>query len=354
MKDSELYLKHEKLTQEIFNAKNMLPSRYVLVLTNLCNLRCSFCFQEKKYSKNNLNATEWIDIIKQFPEYSRVTLTGGEPLVFEGFKDIFHEVASRFDCNIISNGMLLTKELIDFLLSYKNFKTLSISIDTIGNINRGVTSEEWSTLKDMLKYFIQRRDKLNKNCKLDIKTTVLDENTNELYAVHKYCLEELNADFHSFQLLKGSPIQHADIEYNYPDIFKGYQAHSYKNFNIIKEQFDLVRDYNIKKNKIGFVHPKVTSLVEKDDTNYDFINDTFHDSNKFELCKAAWSSLHINYDGKVFPCLAVSMGNLKENKLKEIVFDSKFNQFKKDIEKHKTLPACNRCGWLKPVIKCIK
>jgi len=156
MKNNEIHVKHEKLTNDIYISENMLPSRYVLVLTNLCNLRCSFCFQEKKSSPNSMSTSEWINIIKQFPKYSRVTLTGGEPFIFKGFKEVFHEVASNYDCNIISNGLPLDRELIDYLLSYDRFKTLSISVDTVRNINRNVKPKDWDKLMDVLNYFIQK------------------------------------------------------------------------------------------------------------------------------------------------------------------------------------------------------
>ena len=36
-----------------------------------------------------LNADDWIKFIKEIPEGSRITLTGGEPLVIKNFKEIF-------------------------------------------------------------------------------------------------------------------------------------------------------------------------------------------------------------------------------------------------------------------------
>jgi sulfatase maturation enzyme AslB (radical SAM superfamily) len=38
--------------KKAYNVENILPRRYVFILTNLCNLRCSFCFQERKRKKN--------------------------------------------------------------------------------------------------------------------------------------------------------------------------------------------------------------------------------------------------------------------------------------------------------------
>ena len=116
----------EKFSKELgqFRSKayeigDLMPKRYVLVLTNLCNLACDFCFQHRKKLKNSLNSDDWIKLIRELPKNSRITLTGGEPLVIKNFKEIFLEVVKNHECNIISNGLLLTKELIDLLLSNK-------------------------------------------------------------------------------------------------------------------------------------------------------------------------------------------------------------------------------------------
>ena len=48
-KEANAYYKRQiDYTVKAYNTENLLPRRYVLVLTNLCNLACSFCFQERK------------------------------------------------------------------------------------------------------------------------------------------------------------------------------------------------------------------------------------------------------------------------------------------------------------------
>ena len=114
--------------------ENLMPKRYVLVLTNLCNLACDFVFNIEK-TKGALNSNEWIKFLGDLPDNSRITLTGGEPLAIKNFKEIFSETVKRHECNIITNGLLPTEELIDFFIR-KNFKVLSISIDNRKNIIR--------------------------------------------------------------------------------------------------------------------------------------------------------------------------------------------------------------------------
>ena len=83
-----------------------------------------------------MTAEDWIKLADQLPNGSRVTLTGGEPIVLKGFRKVFDHVASKFECNMITNGLLLTEDLIDFMFKYKNFKVLSISIDNYKNTLR--------------------------------------------------------------------------------------------------------------------------------------------------------------------------------------------------------------------------
>lgn len=349
--DSKFHSKHEELTEKLYNTPGMLPCRYVYILTNLCNLKCDFCFLERDIKKDYMTAEDWINLSAQIPEYSRVTLTGGEPLLLRGFKEIFSYVAERFDCNLITNGILLTKEIIDYMLSFPKFKVLSLSIDNIGNTNRGVTNEQWGHLKDMLKYFIEKRNEIGSECMLDVKTMVLDETAESLFETYKYLREELNLDTHSFQFLKGSPLQHTDNMFDFEEIFKKSEAYVYKKWDIVKQQLEKVRQYNLENNKISFFQPKTDSLASEEPiTHIDILNNKDHHKEDFCPCKFPWSSVHVNADGTLFCCLALDQGNVKETLLKDIINSQEMKKFREIIRKEGTIETCNRCCWLRPAV----
>ena len=349
-KRKELFhLKHEVLTEVIYRLPNMLPDRYTFVLTNLCNLTCYFCFQKKDLREDRMRLDDWLNLAGQLPSYARVTLTGGEPMMFKEFDQIFTYVASQFDCNMISNGLLLTEEKINFLLSFPKFRVLSISIDDIGNKNREVNERQWARTEDMMRFFKKRRDELKSSCVLEAKTVVLDTNAKDLLAIHKYCVEDLGCDHHSFQFLKGSPTQHADYMFQFSDILKESSAPVYKQFALIKDQLERVREYNLETGRTAFLHPKITSLnTKKPLPNIDYLNEGKFIKENYHPCKFPWSSVHINVDGNLFPCMAVKMGNVKETFLVEIIHGKDFMRFKDLIQKEGAVEGCNRCGWLRP------
>jgi len=345
-----------------YDADIHMPKRFCLVLTNLCNLACDFCYQIRTKQKNALDSEAWIKLIKELPENSRVSLTGGEPLILKNFKQVFTETANRHECNLICNGLLLTEEIIDLLLSFKSFKVLSISIDnrknTIrksANVKETKWDEKWSHAEKMMLYFQKRKIELgHPTCILDAKTVVLDENADDLLDIHKYCLDDLRCDTHSFQFLKGSPILGCDYMFKFEEIFEKSEAYKYKKWDTIKEQLCLVKKYNFQNKKVGFLHPKMDDLLENeeplDDQKMDLLNEVEHKKENFKPCAQPWSSVHINVDGTVMPCLAVSMGNVQDNTMEEIVKGEEFCRFRKTIRDEGTVEACNRCGWLQPNI----
>lgn len=351
-KEEELHKKHEALTEVIYNTPDMLPNRYVYILTNLCNLSCDFCFMDRKYNPKNLKTEDWINVSKQLPDYARVTMTGGEPLMFKGFKDVFSYVAKRFDCNLITNGLLLTEDLCDFMLSYPKFRILSISVDSVGNNVRDVDPVQWKRTEEMMKYFKEQKNNAGSSAGLDIKTTILDENAEELFDIHRYCVEELGCDYHVFQFLKGSPIQHSDVMFKFEDILKESKAQIYERFETIKQQFKKIQQYNIEHGNVSFLHPKVGSLMDEDNfPMMDYMNVLGFVKENYMSCKYPWSSVHINSDGNLFTCLAVPMGNVKEKSLVEIINGEEMAKFRNLIKSEGTIEACNRCGWLKPKIR---
>ena len=213
------------------------------------------------------------------------------------------------------------------MLSSKNFKVLSISIDNrkntirkLANVNEKKWDEKWSHAENMMIYFQKRKKKeLNhESCILDAKTCVLDENAEDLLDIHKYCVEDLGCDTHSYQFLKGSPILGCDYMYKFDDIFNKSQAYEYKNWSKIKNQFNLIKKYNFETKKVAFMKPKVGDLIGDnspiDEKKFDVLNSPEHKKENFKACAQPWASVHVNNDGNVFPCLAVSMGNIKEKK----------------------------------------
>ena len=84
-KSENFWNRHQERTSDAYFNNYIYPNRYVFVLTNLCNLRCEFCFQARK-RPDAMETKDWLDLISQIPENSRITLTGGEPFVFKGFR----------------------------------------------------------------------------------------------------------------------------------------------------------------------------------------------------------------------------------------------------------------------------
>ena len=352
--NTDYHNERQTFADVLYSNDQSLPHRYVFVLTNKCNLRCSFCFQEKKALPNAMTAADWRKLIDQLPPYAWVTLTGGEPLFFPEFREIFSYIASKFKCNIISNGLLLTTDLIDFLLTHENFKTLSISVDNIGNTVRDVKEDQWEHVEQMMQYFKSKRDGSPSGAILDAKTVVLDSNSADLLAIHKYCTEKLLCDTHSFQLLKGSPLQHADIMFPFDDMYKKSFAPTYSKWTTILDQLNKIKHHMKDVGSRCYVHPKIINLEvdsEVADAKLNYINIERHDPKRFEPCKAMWESVHVNADGEIFPCMAISIGNAKQASLAEIISGEKNKLLRSQIKSLGTVEGCNRCGYLKPVVE---
>jgi len=349
--DTDFHKERLRWTDILHKTPGMLPRRYVFVLTNLCNLRCSFCFQEKERIEGSMTTEDWLRVVEQLPSYAAVTLTGGEPFMFEGFEEVFTAVVSRYPCNIISNGLLLTEDVIELLLAYDNFRVMSVSLDDIGNVVRGVKPKQWKKAEDMIRFFAELRNELQSNTLLDVKTVVLDQNVQSLLDVHRYCMETLRCDTHSFQFLKGSPMQHADFMFPMEDMFKTWEASLYEEWEVICRQMELIRQYNLKHNKTCYSHPKLFDLNSETPIQIHhaaFANVKLFTKEHYYPCKAPWESVHINVDGNLFPCMAIKMGNVKNQSLKDIITGEMFSRFKEIICTEGIVGGCNRCGYLRP------
>ena len=133
--------------------KSDFDSIYVMLGSD-CNANCKYCLQkgEKKNQKlpTEINedaidfiinmAKEYVDYQHTFPvedrKYFWITYFGGEPLLyFDKIKYISKKVSESgvlFRSSIITNGLLLDKEKVDFLND--NYFTVALSWDGINTI----------------------------------------------------------------------------------------------------------------------------------------------------------------------------------------------------------------------------
>ena len=348
------YHQQRLLARELIEGNSRdFPYRYVFVLTNMCNLRCSFCFQEKKFKKESLTLSDWQNIASQLPPFSHITLTGGEPLLFKGFKDLVLSLREDISFNIITNGLLLDKEMADFLLDQPNLKVISCSIDDVGNKSRDFTDEMWDKLVNNLSYVSKIKNDINPNIVLDIKSVVHGGNVDQINPLSNFSSSILKADTHVFMFLKGNPMQHSDVEFDYQKAwidnkgFKNYDIEEVLNeINILRSNLNKMPFKSTK----YFLHPKYVDLYtdQELDSIKTLLDQPHHTAKEYMPCRSPWESVHINNDGKVFPCLSFSIGNLKNKTLKDVVNSEEMQKFKSDLDKCGTLPACKQCGYLVP------
>ncbi|MBI4858701.1 MAG: GTP 3',8-cyclase MoaA [Candidatus Riflebacteria bacterium] len=109
-----------------------------LSVTDRCNLRCSYCMPEDRYTwlpkQNLLRFEETCELVDVFVELgvSEVRLTGGEPLVRARVEEMVRMLASRpgiKDIAMTTNGVLLADRARG--LRAAGLQRLTVSLDTL-------------------------------------------------------------------------------------------------------------------------------------------------------------------------------------------------------------------------------
>lgn len=110
------------------------PKSMTLELTTDCNLRCRYCshFSTAGDVKNDLPAGEWFQFIEEMGDCAvlSVTITGGEPFHRQDLPNLIGAIVSnRMRFSILSNGTLLTEDLVAFIASTGRCNSVQVSID---------------------------------------------------------------------------------------------------------------------------------------------------------------------------------------------------------------------------------
>jgi len=151
-----------------------------LIMCNLylsfhCNFRCSYC-NFPNLNADDIGKEQWYTIIDELASLNccRITLLGGEPLLYPHLADIIQRIRYRgMTCIIASNGYHVP-ERINMLLKAD---TLVLSLDAPGpehDINRSPKS--WARVKEALKIASDRGLDIKLNAVVTSKTLASLEN----------------------------------------------------------------------------------------------------------------------------------------------------------------------------------
>jgi len=96
-------------------------SMLILIVTERCNLKCSYCLRAANDKENEISFDELEPIILKAYSfgYRNMGITGGEPLLYSGFDELIRLLGKlRFHVFLETNGYLLDEECIVLLRSH--------------------------------------------------------------------------------------------------------------------------------------------------------------------------------------------------------------------------------------------
>ena len=103
---------------------NKIPLNGTFELSPVCNFSCKMCYVRKtpeqieKSGKRLRSWTEWVELAKECKKAGMLylLLTGGEPFIYPGFKELYTELHKMgFLISINTNGTMITPEVVEWL-----------------------------------------------------------------------------------------------------------------------------------------------------------------------------------------------------------------------------------------------
>lgn len=131
-----------------------------------CNLKCSYCDTRYSCENREYKLMPLMDILEQVLSYGvpRVTLTGGEPLIHEGVKDLINSlVANDIEVNIETNGAVDLDDFWEYKYNSKVIFTMDYKCASSGMEDKMIL---WNLYllqpKDVIKFVVSNYNELEK------------------------------------------------------------------------------------------------------------------------------------------------------------------------------------------------
>ncbi|MEG0021377.1 MAG: radical SAM protein [Bacilli bacterium] len=264
-------------------------------ITNICNKSCTFCSVSKR-PKEEMSLElfkKTLEEIKNYTNYIYLHIKG-EPLLHSKFEEIIQVCdKSNINVNITTNGSLIEK-YIDVISKSSSIRQINISLHSYSDI-------------DEIKKLFHFVDLIMKN-------------NNNIFIVYRY--------------------------WTYSSKDKVFE----KLTNIISEWYKL--DENSILNLKNMMNFKIdNNLYINKDFEFEWPSIENESYNEFGFCNGLKTHIGILSNGTVVPCCLdaegiISLGNIKNNDLKEIIESEKTQKIIKNFKDNKRVEElCKHCSF---------
>jgi MoaA/NifB/PqqE/SkfB family radical SAM enzyme len=332
-----------------------LPWGIDLLLTDACNLRCSYCpiwgddavVPAPGNFMDTGAALRFIDEVAAFRPMIR--LFGGEPFIHPEWRRVVASAREHgLQCTAVSNGMRLAREAEDVVRS--GLLAVGISLDTNGPVNDALRGRgTLATIQRGLDALAAAKERLGSQTpQVEIYTTV-HEGT---YAHLADWAEELSSwrieKLRLQHLIWFSSTQHRDSmnllreAIPNPVFFRSEDA-SYTRDDLPKIDGEILASQlaALRAKEYPFRIESHPDLPVEEMVRY--YGETEYRRHDRLACTTMENYAFVDPRGRLYPCLTLDMGNVFESSFAAVWNGSRFRAFRRLIRREQRLPLCHRC-----------
>ncbi len=346
--------------------KAPMPHNMTINVTRRCNLSCKMCVQHRQNSqgapefswydpKKEISVDVWEKALDEMrPHNIWLGMTGGEPTVYPGIKDLVMACTSRsIPMDLSTNGTTLDTFSEFFVKS--GMEMIFVSIDGPEEIHdeiRGIKGSFKRTING-LETLVKTRDQYNSlSPVIIINTTISKMNlayVDEVPPISKAIGADLQQLIHTeWNTADNAEAQNRIVnedfckKHGFEVVLPSLPIGEFYETEITEEDIPIMKEKleGSKKlcAKLG-LPLKILPNLSQDMLHGYYLDPQYPFSNH---CNSLWQKLRVLPDGTVSPCMHLILGNIKDQSIESMWNGESMRTFRRLISNN-LMPICFRC-----------
>ncbi|MBZ9577957.1 radical SAM protein [Patescibacteria group bacterium] len=237
---------------EVLECPYAKPCWVYISLSHKCIYNCQMCGVVKILNGYELPteiAKRAFDQIAGWKQDSVIVLTGGEPLLREDiFELIDYAAKAGLKIEVVSNGALIDRNLAYKIIS-SGLRNIAISIDGAKGLTHDLIRQKGSFQKAIsgIDNLVEAKRKIENGPQISVWTTIMKENLGELFGIISL-VRDLGVECLVYHPVIVSQDDMQNTSPGAPFWIRG------EDLEVLKEQIDIIVDYQAKYGMIAFLH----------------------------------------------------------------------------------------------------